>query len=366
MSTEIVKITTAAVTAAAAATASKVPKVSVITPETLFVTPAKTYPADTNSWICGGVPCIYIDSLPDSEDKNIKYIKPFNKGIGSSPIKLSMVDDWDKYGFKFLDRTDTHVLAPGYPTDVPISEFSIKPINLAPLIGHYKAKDAEFTELLTLIKKANQDAHTAKGQAKAIDIITYRKYKENSGEGKDEDKEEPNPLSKLTRIGDPVFNRTSRQTIPVPNSFTREDFEKHPSFPAPIGIRTEDFTWPSEQNAILIEQLSQVFSCEGAPECPVELVEKYGLIIAKDSHKCDWCGEVVSMSNLKQAYCSTTHTINFCHKDPSIGTKKGNVYIGHCSCNREQGGYSEEERVYQIARLCRSNPQLKELLISIL
>ena len=50
------------------------------------------------------------------------------------------------------------------------------------------------------------------------------------------------------------------------------------------------------------------------------------------------------------------HSVNFCHRDPETGTKAGNVYIGHCSCNREQGGHSEEERIEQVLRLVRANP----------
>ena len=73
---------------------------------------------------------------------------------------------------------------------------------------------------------------------------------------------------------------------------------------------------------------------------------------------------IVDINNLKQEYCSIEHTINFCHKDPAIGTKLNNVYIGHCVCNREQGGYSEIERVKQIIRLCKNNDNYKKLFLS--
>jgi hypothetical protein len=162
----------------------------------------------------------------------------------------------------------------------------------------------------------------------------------------------------LERVGDAVFNRQRRHCPPVSSAWTRADFEACPSFPAPVGIRAEDFAFPSEQNAILRELLSQVFSCANAPELSQDLQNHYGITIKKNSHKCDWCGDIIDIAGLNQAYCATVHSVNFCHRDPKIGTKVGNVYIGHCSCNREQGGYSETERVDQILRLARANPDM--------
>lgn len=165
-------------------------------------------------------------------------------------------------------------------------------------------------------------------------------------------------VSSLERVGDPVFNRQRRHCPPVPSSWTRADFEACPSFPAPIGVRAEDFAFPSEQNAILRELLTQVFSCANAPDLSPELQAHYDLTIQKNTHKCDWCGEIIDIAGLNQTYCATVHSVNFCHRDPKVGTKVGNVYIGHCSCNREQGGYSETERVDQIVRLAMANPEM--------
>ena len=57
---------------------------------------------------------------------------------------------------------------------------------------------------------------------------------------------------------------------------------------------------------------------------------------------------------LGQAYKSKEHAINFCHMDPdekSNSTRPGNVYFGHTSCNRKQGGFSEKERILDGLRL---------------
>jgi hypothetical protein len=209
------------------------------------------------------------------------------------------------------------------------------------------------------LKKADQDSYTGKGNIHCINMKKYNEYIES--------KENPvSSSSKLERIGDPIFNRTPRHTAPISSSFSREDFEKCPSFPAPIGIRAEDFAFPSEQNEILKEMLTQVFSCRNAPECPDEIREQLGITITPNSHMCEWCGEVMDIQELNQVYCSAEHSVNFCHRDPKVGTKRGNVYIGHCSCNREQGGYSEIERVQQMIRLAKYNQTYREMLLAAL
>ena len=38
------------------------------------------------------------------------------------------------------------------------------------------------------------------------------------------------------------------------------------------------------------------------------------------------------------------------------------MYWGFGESNRQQGGYSEENRVKQIAKLCKYNPEMMELL----
>ena len=86
-------------------------------------------------------------------------------------------------------------------------------------------------------------------------ILEYNKYKND-----------PKTTSKLERIGDPIFNRSVRHSPPISKLFTREDFEKSPSYPAPLGIREEDFALPSEQNEILIELLEQIFNCTSRNE----------------------------------------------------------------------------------------------------
>jgi hypothetical protein len=309
-----------------------------ITESTLFVASKQTIIVN-GEWICENVPCIILYT-------NLTHvsIKPFNKARN---VDLN-IEEFNE-NFIPLVRDAEFVYTEHYPTGkIHVSEFSVEPISINELIKHFSNEP----NFVSLLDKAYQDSYVGKGNTFCINMKKFNEFKTNP------------QSSKLERIGDPVFNRTSRHTVPVPKDFTRENFEQSPSFPAPIGIRLEDFSWPSEQNEILCEMLTQVFNCVNSPECPSNFKEKHGLIITPNSHMCEWCGEKMDIQELNQVYCSKEHSVNFCHRDPLIGTKKGNVYIGHCSCNREQGGYSEDERIKQIIRLAKYNSKYRDMILA--
>ena len=302
-----------------------------------FVAPIISTPYG-NIWRCANVPY----KVVSNDESNIKLL-PFN---GKSTITIPNENFINE--FYYLESDETYIYVPIYPNGrVPISEFDVKPHSIKKLKKFFEDKK----NILNAIEKAEQDSFHSKGNQFCVTIDKYNKYKADP------------KTSKLERIGDPIFNRSVRHSPPISKTFTRIDFEKSPSYPAPIGIREEDFAFPSEQNEILIELLNQIFSCKNAPECPEEIRNELGLTIQPNSHTCLWCGEVMDISELNQEYCSKEHSINFCHRIPEIGTKKGNVYIGHCSCNREQGGYSEEQRIEQIIRLAKYNPTYKQKIL---
>jgi len=301
-----------------------------------FVAPIRTTPHES-IWICANVPC----KVEFNDGVNVKLL-PFN---GKSVINIS--NENFENDFYHLESDETYIYTPHYPSGkVAIAEFGIKPVSIKKLKKHFEGKN-----ILNAIKKAEQDSFHSKGNIFCVKINDYNNYKA-----------EPK-TSKLERLGDPIFNRSVRHSPPISKTFTRDNFEKCASYPAPIGVREEDFAWPSEQNEILVELLNQIFSCKNAPECPEEIRSELGLTITANSHMCLWCGEVMDISELNQEYCSKEHSINFCHRIPEVGTKKGNVYIGHCSCNREQGGYSEEHRIEQIIRLAKTNTSYKEKIL---
>lgn len=289
-------------------------------------------------WLCANVPCKVI-----SNDGSNVILLPFNKSQN-----IHITDEIYKLNYYQLESDETYVYISGYPHGkIAISEFTTQSISIKKLKKHFK-EDINFSKL---IAKVVQDSFHSKGNNSCITIEKYNEFATESTH------------SKLERIGDPIFNRSVRHSPPISKTFTRENFEQSSSYPAPIGIREEDFALPSEQNEILIELLNQIFSCENAPICPEEIVTELNLSINPNSHTCLWCGEILNILKLNQEYCSIEHTINFCHRIPEVGTKRGNVYIGHCSCNREQGGYSEEERVIQVIRLAKCNPHFKEKIL---
>jgi len=301
-----------------------------------FLAFTKTKP-NGKSWACANVPC----KILSINGTNLT-VMPFN---AKKTICISGSEEGKE--FIYLESDDNYVYIQNYPDGkVLITEFDIKPISTNKLKKLFTEKN-----ILKAIEKAELDSYHSKGNTFCINFKDYNEYKTHP------------KTSKLERIGDPVFNRSVRHSPPISKTFTRENFENSLSYPAPIGVREEDFAWPSEQNEILIELLNQIFSCKNAPECPEEIKKELGLTIIANSHMCFWCGEIMDLSDLKQEYCLKEHTINFCHRNPEIGTKKKNIYIGHCSCNREQGGYSEEQRVEQIIKLAKSNPNYREKIL---
>lgn len=202
---------------------------------------------------------------------------------------------------------------------------------------HFDGDERAFFEVA--IKKADQDAFTSAGSTKCLNHSDFEKYQ--SGELE---------ISPLQDIGDPVFNRRSRWS-PI------ADIEnwKNNGFPAPIGIRQSDYAPLRHCNEIFMELLCQVFSMQYESELPREISVFLGGKALKNTHRCEYCGELVPLRMFgEQDYKSKEQALNFCHRDPSalVGrTRPGNVYFGHTSCNRVQGGLSERERIIDGIRL---------------
>ena len=305
---------------------------------TKFCAPFKTTTNKGSLWKCQNVPHKILN-----KNNEIVKLQPFNS-------KTSIIVNIDYYLNDFYEfhNDEEYIYTPHYPNGkIPITEFDIKPISIKKLKTYF----AEYN-IINAIEKVEHDSFQSKGNNNCITIDKYKKFISNPS------------TSKLERIGDPIFNRSVRHSPPISKLYTREEFENCLSYPAPIGIREEDFALPSEQNKILIELLNQIFSCKNAPLVPIDIQNELKLNIIPNSHKCLWCGDIIDIAELNQKYCSKVHSINFCHRIPEIGTKLGNVYIGHYICNREQGGYSEEQRIEQIIRLAKNNPIYKQKILN--
>lgn len=200
--------------------------------------------------------------------------------------------------------------------------------------------EPEKSLFLAAIDKAYTDAYTAAGSAP----FTMKDY----------DKHKSNKLSAnaLSSIGNPYFNRKSRWApVADPDSHNL----KRSTHPAPTGIRASDYASLKDCNEIYLELLCQLFSMVYSSDLPQEIVNHLAGKPSKNTHKCHYCGELMDLDLfLGQAYKSKEHAINFCHMDPdekSNSTRPGNVYFGHTSCNRKQGGFSEKERILDGLRL---------------
>ena len=83
-------------------------------------------------------------------------------------------------------------------------------------------------------------------------------------------------------------------------------------------------------------------------------------------HKCKWSGKEIDALEFSSEYASKDNFIEICHRDPNERFIPSNMYWGFGESNREQGGYSEEERTKQIAILLNHNQEHLKTLISTL
>lgn len=202
---------------------------------------------------------------------------------------------------------------------------------------HYSG---ELLELFTLaIDKAYQDSFTSAGSTKCLTVAEYDNYKSGKlvRQG-------------LNNIGDPIFNRSARWT-PVADTHAWSNGEG----PAPLGIRAADYAPLRECNAIYLELLGQIFSMSHDATIHSDIENYVGFQIIPGTHVCHYCGKSIDLKSFHdQAYGAKEHALNFCHRDPGekLGrTRPGNVYFGHTSCNRVQGGLSELDRIVDGLRL---------------
>jgi hypothetical protein len=200
--------------------------------------------------------------------------------------------------------------------------------------------EPEKSLFLDAIDKAYTDAYIAAGSA-PFTVEDYDNHKANNFS-----------VNTLSSIGNPYFNRKPRWApVADPDSHNMN----RSSHPAPTGIRASDYASLKDCNDIYLELLCQLFSMVYSSDLPQEIVDYLSGKPVKSTHRCHYCGELMDLDLfLGQAYKSKEHAINFCHMDPdekANSTRPGNVYFGHTSCNRKQGGFSEKERILDGLRL---------------
>lgn len=218
------------------------------------------------------------------------------------------------------------------PDQTTLDDFDIERYDLAAVRKILKPIQSQIGDTFDLLlKKAHMDAYYSCGDAKNMTIVEYQSMRTGQLEA-----------SSLAKYS-PYFNRRARNTCVVPAGFDEVAFK---DCPIPRGIHPGEFALKSEQNKIFRTLVGQIFGFVGMPPCPADLVQYLQIenVPAPGQHVCKYCGLPMEMSKVAQTYCAKERYLNLCHDDPHGGTSAANVYWGHKSCNREQGGLSLAQR----------------------
>lgn len=184
---------------------------------------------------------------------------------------------------------------------------------------------------------------------------------------KDFKKDEPTLISYK-----PFFNRTKRWMKYMHNGkcidhIQLDDYINDINYPSPLGIRKKDFALPSEYLKTIKELYLQLLNFK---DFPSETKQSFSNIIPLDkkdrpTHTCMYCNRQLSILNVKtKQYKSKDNCIELCHDNPNLSFIKSNVYWGCGKCNREQGGFTKEERIIKGFKLlnytCKNKDEFLE------
>jgi len=248
-------------------------------------------------------------------------------------VKLKMYDL--EKPLTFTDTEFRSLFQPYDPTPEFIVDFeypSITERELRIAAGGFNEQDLQ--TMLLMFSKCVMDAYMSCGNAKSCPISKYESMKGAV------------TTTAIPESYKPQFNRRARNTFVIPVNFDDAAFQKDP---LPIGIDPHEFATKTEQKAILVTLVKQLYGFEGAPPMSDEMQALLGLAEkpVAGTHCCKYCCKPMELSKVAQEYKAKVHYLNLCHDDPKRGTRADNLYWGHTTCNREQGGCSTFERVKQ-------------------
>jgi len=238
---------------------------------------------------------------------------------------------------KPLTLTDTEFQSLFQPYDASaefIADFETQSItegDLRSAAGRFRQEDEAV--MWPMFGKCVMDAYMSCGNAKSCPITKYTSIKTTAA-------------AQTLESYKPQFNRRARNTFVIPADFDEAAFQKDP---LPIGVDAHEFATKTEQKAILVALVQQLYGFEGAPPMSDEMQTLLGLPEKPVAgvHCCKYCCKPMEISKVAQEYKAKVHYLNLCHDDPKRGTKASNLYWGHTTCNREQGGCSTFERIKQ-------------------
>ena len=194
-----------------------------------------------------------------------------------------------------------------------------------------------------MIGKCAMDSYKSCGNAKSCPIETYKRLLTAAAAAA---AAAATATAATLESYKPQFNRRARNSFVIPPGFDEDAFQKDP---LPVGVDAHEFATKAEQNAICRKLITQLYGFAGAPPMSdamqrlLDLPEKP----VAGTHLCKYCCQPMELSKVAQKYKAKEHYLNLCHDDPERGTRADNVYWGHTSCNREQGGCSMFQRVLQ-------------------
>lgn len=234
----------------------------------------------------------------------------------------------------FTDAEFQALFQPYDPTPEFIADFETPSITEGDLRSAAGRFDGDHEAVMwPMFGKCVMDAYMSCGNAKSCPITKYTALKAAAA-------------SQTLESYKPQFNRRARNTFVIPADFDEAAFQKDP---LPVGIDSHEFATKTEQKAILVMLVKQLYGFEGAPPMSNEMQALLGLPEkpVAGSHCCKYCCKPMELSKVAQEYKAKVHYLNLCHDDPKRGTRADNLYWGHTTCNREQGGCSTFERVKQ-------------------
>ena len=246
-------------------------------------------------------------------------------------VKLKMYDL--EKPLTFTEAEFQSLFQPYEATPEFIADFETTSISEGDLRAAAGLNEQEGATMLAMFGKCVMDAYMSCGNAKSCPIAKYEAMKATA-------------TTQTLESYKPQFNRRARNTFVIPADFDETAFQKDP---LPIGIDTHEFATKTEQTAILVTLVKQLYGFEGSPPMSDPMQALLGLPEkpVAGTHTCKYCCKPMELSKVAQEYKAKVHYLNLCHDDPKRGTKADNLYWGHTTCNREQGGCSTFERVKQ-------------------
>lgn len=303
-------------------------------------------------WLAAGVPCIiknkdnenlYVDSFTSCRNQLTIINETYAKNFVKCEIDNEYIIDLDMY-------PDNRIHLSEFEKRKEVKKFMKNIKDYAKNLPHEHILKKIINDKLVQIEIAQGAPCMTIEQINSLNIDDIR-------------------LEKTKRYDNMIFNRCTRWNPPISNDYTYEEYKNSVNFCRPIGTRPKDFCLPSEFIATCQEMIRQIACFKGIDEfSKQELIEIANIEQDKctDFHHCKWSGEIIDASQYSSGYSTKNNFIEICHRDPNDRFLPHNMYWGLGESNRQQGGYSETERIKQIAQLAKSNNKhlnlLKELL----